>query len=374
MNRERILTITFSLAIIMLIPGIYIPEVRGANIKGIFKEVYGLNDSGIGSNQEPTKVKLIDKGHFYFLNTGEKKSFLIEENAYFIIYKHGTSPTIPQEELQNRFTRDFDIISEHRLKKLVKFKIRQGRNKKNIISALYRADPSIHFISPALTTKDKRGELAVTPGIIVRIDKNADPVYAMVEIHKYGLSLLSKRPMTDYEFEMKVDGPVDGISRIFEIARTLAKLPFIEWAEPDFMISSKRHFISPFIEWAEPDFMISSKRHFISNDPMFSDQWHLHSTGQNGAAVDADVDAPEGWDVAQGNGAVIAVYDDGVDTLHEDLNIWSNPGETGGGKETNGIDDDGNGFIDDYQGWDFSDDDNDPSPEDKNGPAITALG
>ncbi len=58
----------------------------------------------------------------------------------------------------------------------------------------------------------------------------------------------------------------------------------------------------------------------------------------------------------------MAVIDSGIDYNHEDLqmNIWTNPGETGGGKETNGLDDDGNGYIDDWHGWNFIDGNNNP--------------
>ena len=49
-------------------------------------------------------------------------------------------------------------------------------------------------------------------------------------------------------------------------------------------------------------------------------------------------------------------------TDHPDLapNVWTNPGESGGGKETNGLDDDGDGFVDDVHGWDFLQGDNQP--------------
>lgn len=70
------------------------------------------------------------------------------------------------------------------------------------------------------------------------------------------------------------------------------------------------------------------------------------------------------WDVTTGSSsAVIADIDSGFALSHEDLtNKWAtNPGEMGGGKETNGVDDDGNGFIDDWRGWDFAHNDNDPS-------------
>ncbi len=48
----------------------------------------------------------------------------------------------------------------------------------------------------------------------------------------------------------------------------------------------------------------------------------------------------------------MALADSGIDYDHPDLvgNLWTNPGETGGGKETNGIDDDANGFVDDWRG------------------------
>ena len=54
---------------------------------------------------------------------------------------------------------------------------------------------------------------------------------------------------------------------------------------------------------------------------------------------------------------IVAILDSGVDTAHEDLKgkLWNNPGEI----PYNGIDDDGNGYIDDFRGWDAYDDDND---------------
>ena len=93
----------------------------------------------------------------------------------------------------------------------------------------------------------------------------------------------------------------------------------------------------------------------------------MNNTGQtvNGfsGTPDADIDAPEAWDVTKGSAAVtVGVADTGIAYNHPDLaaNIWQNPGESGAGKETNGLDDDGNGRVDDFRGYDFVDGDNDP--------------
>ncbi|HBK99102.1 MAG TPA: peptidase S8 [Microcoleaceae bacterium UBA10368] len=93
------------------------------------------------------------------------------------------------------------------------------------------------------------------------------------------------------------------------------------------------------------------------------------------------VKAPEVW--AQGltgDGIVIAVIDSGVDYNHPDLtgNIWSNSGENGvdsqgRNKANNGLDDDGNGFVDDLHGWDFVNNDNNPMDDNNHGTHISGL-
>ncbi|KKN76798.1 hypothetical protein LCGC14_0366650 [marine sediment metagenome] len=113
----------------------------------------------------------------------------------------------------------------------------------------------------------------------------------------------------------------------------------------------------PGFQYIEPNFTIWVDA--IPDDTMFDSLYGLHNTGQTGGTPDADIDAPEAWDIHTGTGSVVVgVIDTGVDYTHPDLvdNMWHNPGEIAG----DGIDNDGNGFIDDYYGWDFINDDSDP--------------
>ena len=106
------------------------------------------------------------------------------------------------------------------------------------------------------------------------------------------------------------------------------------------------------------------------NDSFFTLLWGLNNTGQtvnrDRGTSNADIDAPQGWDVRSSAGSfVVGMADSGIRRTHEDLaaNIWTNPGETAG----NGIDDDGNGYVDDTWGWDFYNNDNNPSDDNGHG-------
>lgn len=117
----------------------------------------------------------------------------------------------------------------------------------------------------------------------------------------------------------------------------------------------------PLLRYVEHDVLMEREQIFPT-DPNFNVQFALHNTGQSGGLIDADVDAPEGWALTSPTATpiVVAVCDDGVPYTHPDLaaNIWTNPGEVA----SDGIDNDGNGFIDDTRGWDFAAGDNDPMP------------
>ncbi len=159
-----------------------------------------------------------------------------------------------------------------------------------------------------------------------------------------------------------VEVPSDGERSIERAVLALNQLPTVLFAEPDFL---------------------SSGADTTPNDTLFgsntsTQQWHL-----------GKIMTPRAWDVITGpkgtlgspeqdaalNSTVVAVVDTGVDYTHPDLsaNIWANPGESGSGKETDGLDNDNNGRIDDWHGWDFVNADNDPMDDVGHGTHVAGI-
>jgi subtilisin family serine protease len=126
----------------------------------------------------------------------------------------------------------------------------------------------------------------------------------------------------------------------------------------------------PGVAYVEPNHVVSIAA--TPNDPSFSQLWGLHNTGQTGGTSDKDIDAPEAWDLATGDSSiVVAVTDTGVDFTHPDLasQRWVNPLDDPG----DNIDDDGNGLVDDWSGWDFVNDDNDPFDDNRHGTHVSGT-
>ncbi len=142
-------------------------------------------------------------------------------------------------------------------------------------------------------------------------------------------------------------------------APDLSNVYVIELAHAiDVYTAAKLYAADPDVEYAKPDYQFHVD--LTPNDPFFGshgswgqpydDLWGLKITN-----------APTAWDTATGTGIVVGIIDTGVDRTHPDLaaNVWTNAGEV----PNNGIDDDGNGFVDDVYGWDFVDNDNTPTDQ-----------
>jgi subtilisin family serine protease len=117
------------------------------------------------------------------------------------------------------------------------------------------------------------------------------------------------------------------------------------------------------VDYAEPNFVMRVAG--APDDPRFDEQWGLSA-----------VNAPAAWDLTQGSEDVlVAVVDTGVDHRHPDLaaNVWRNPGESGSGRESNGVDDDRNGAVDDVFPRDLVDGDYDPRDPNGHGTRVAGV-
>ena len=159
-------------------------------------------------------------------------------------------------------------------------------------------------------------------------------------------NVIADRPVSLPEFQ--VNYLAKGLGRGDEVLGRIVKIQFAENVdETNFssMLSS-----DPEIEYIEKS--TTYKMDFVPNDSLVSQQWALQK-----------IQAFDAWNITQGVDTVLlAIIDTGIEFFHPDLKnkIFYNSGEmgldqSGNDKRSNGIDDDNNGFVDDYMGWDFVD-------------------
>ncbi|MCX6874637.1 MAG: S8 family serine peptidase [Verrucomicrobia bacterium] len=133
----------------------------------------------------------------------------------------------------------------------------------------------------------------------------------------------------------------------------------------------------PAVELAEPNYRRRLAGMPVPNDPDFPKLWALHNTGQtvNGfpGTAGADIRFLDAWGMANPvpSEIVVAVLDSGIDLTHPELaaNLWTNPGEIAG----DGLDNDGNGLVDDLHGYDFADHDADPTDAGLHGTHVAGV-
>jgi subtilisin family serine protease len=122
------------------------------------------------------------------------------------------------------------------------------------------------------------------------------------------------------------------------------------------------------IQYVEPNYVLRASR--LPNDHGFGEQWGLRNVGQYGGKPGADIHATDAWDVTTGANVTVAVVDTGIAYDHPDLapNAWTNPADP-----KNGIDDDGNGFVDDVHGADFINEDSNPVDDAGHGTHVAGI-
>jgi hypothetical protein len=158
------------------------------------------------------------------------------------------------------------------------------------------------------------------------------------------------------------------------LRKSFETMPDVEVVKLHPSVSVKKaiqlYLANPDVLYAEPNYIVRSL--VVPNDPQFSQLWGLHNTGQSGGTVDADIDAPEAWNITTGSsGVVVAVIDTGIDYNHQDLaaNMFRNTADC----NSNGIDDDGNGFVDDCFGIDTANDDSNPMDDFNHGTHVAGT-
>lgn len=133
------------------------------------------------------------------------------------------------------------------------------------------------------------------------------------------------------------------------------------------------------VEYIEPNYILSASdinSSWVPSDPYYPNLWGLKNTGQyfvgQYGVPGIDINVEKAWDVTKGDpSVVVAVIDSGVDYNHPDLsnNIWKNTKEI----PNNNIDDDGNGYVDDVNGWNFYQNNNNPMDDYEHGTHVAGT-
>jgi subtilisin family serine protease len=164
------------------------------------------------------------------------------------------------------------------------------------LEAALDADARVVFAEPAIV---RTGEpLGLTNRLLVSLEKNATRAQLERLIARSGAAIVES---IDYVEE----------GYILELPRG---------ADRNALGVSADLMETGLFEWSLPEFVVERVLRYTPNDPNYTKQWHLHSTGQSGAKVDADVDAPEAWDIQKGaTSVVVAIIDGGIQYSHPDL-------------------------------------------------------
>lgn len=182
------------------------------------------------------------------------------------------------------------------------------------------------------------------------------------------------RPVEGSVFEDLVVLRLSASTALATAIAALERQPEVLYAEPNFQVSlvERGREAAARSNAASAPFPMSGGGGTEPDDFDFPNQWGLQNPGPPDGVAGADIRAVEAWAITTGARAVkVAVIDSGIDYFHPDLapNVWTNPGEVPG----NGLDDDGNGFLDDVHGYDFVSDDGDPMDDNEHGTHVAGI-
>ncbi len=165
------------------------------------------------------------------------------------------------------------------------------------ISAL-AAHNQVRYAAPLFSSNGET--VAVIPEIVVRVKSkiNAEELRTLCET--MNLTIIKRLEFTEQEYLIEVPG-TNAID-VFDAVEQLSGISFIEWACPNIAFQPR----------------LSGQ--VIPNDEYFFNQWDLHNSGQTNGTPEADINAPQAWEITTGDpNIIIAVVDNGVDSNHPDL-------------------------------------------------------
>lgn len=201
----------------------------------------------------------------------------------------------------------------------------------------------------------KHPVVASSDAVIVKYKKNAS-----AQMRKQARSLV-KAKISDVNAD-EIDDNYKSL-----LSGRLAKFKISGMSTKEAIARLKSH---QAIEYVEPDYQVSIAQ--TPDDPRFDELWGLNNDGQTGGTADADIDAVEAWDISTGSrDVVVGVIDTGIDYSHSDLasNMWVNSSEVPG----DGIDNDGNGFVDDVHGINAITNSGDPMDDEGHGTHVSGT-
>lgn len=192
---------------------------------------------------------------------------------------------------------------------------------------------------------------------------------SIIVVYKEGASQLEKRSARELVLAKISDLNSDEVDDAYKnlMNGRIANFQLDGLSVKDALKKVRNH---PAVLYAEPNYIVSVAG--VPDDAQFDQLWGMHNTGQTGGVEDADIDAVEAWDISTGTkDVVIGVIDSGVDHTHPDLNanMWVNPGEIAG----DGIDNDGNGYIDDIHGINAITNSGDPMDDNGHGTHVAGT-
>ncbi|MEO0369488.1 MAG: S8 family serine peptidase, partial [Pseudomonadota bacterium] len=331
-NKVRSVTLAFLVGLLVLSSSVSYAQVSDVRVNRVLG----------------TQAQMIDAGDYYINAAGEQVKFLRKKNLFAVKTRVSLQPAREAQlrgRLSTRAKSAANRVKRGQLGGFQLYRFEESVGTTNRRSAttlsersLMQADASIEKVSPVFAIASGGRDILIDYSILLRFESELSNADIANWLTRQRLSVVTQLSSQSNTYRVSAENRVDDASSLFALVRSLSANADVVWAQPNFV--SKPY-----------------KTNFTPTDPLFANQWHLSNTGYRGSRCDSDCDAVQGWDYngsnRRGNGMVIAIIDDGVQTNHEDLAVWTNAGEVGG---LVNVDDDGNGFVDDFEGWDFVDD------------------